>query len=429
MTEHTPVYIKEVGVTNYKCFTGENRFKFADENDNWYRWTVFLGDNNTGKTNLLKAIACLEPDYDLSEGFFHILGDYLFEKKLLECTIGVNTIPSVYDNIPEERTDSDFDLYTKLRADNLFFNTPYLSGNATTVQECKDFLIYGYGIVRHVENKGINSKAIKLSNASNLFDNTNLLNFEDWLFQLDYTAKNDSAPIENRQKAIERRDLLISVLKGDLFPEIEDIRFISDAQLNNYIEFQTKDGWHKLSQLGYGYQATLSWMVDFCKKLFDRYSNSKNPLKEPAILLIDEIDLHLHPQWQRSIIKYLSDIFTQTQFIVTTHSPFIIQSMEKVNLYALQREGDHTNVKHFGVRSFIGWRIEEILSEIMGLEDNIQTDIYQELMKKFQEAIDADDYKSGREAYDKLMEILHPQSEERKLLDIQLSQLVPDDQA
>lgn len=37
MAEHTPVYIKEVGVTNYKCFTGENRFKFADENNNWYR--------------------------------------------------------------------------------------------------------------------------------------------------------------------------------------------------------------------------------------------------------------------------------------------------------------------------------------------------------------------------------------------------------
>lgn len=54
---------------------------------------------------------------------------------------------------------------------------------------------------------------------------------------------------------------------------------------------------------------------------------------------------------------------------------------------------------------------------------------HQELMNKFQEAINADDYKSGKEAYDKLMEILHPQSEERKLLDIQFSQLLPDDQA
>lgn len=429
MAEHTPVYIKDIDIINYKCFTVGNKFKFTDEKGDWCRWTVFLGDNNTGKTNLLKAIASLELDYDSSEGIYSISGDYFTFNDLSDLFIGMNTIPSIYDNIPEERTENDYDLYYEIGPYKSDSDDIMINVNATTVEACKDLLIYGYGVVRNIENKGINSKIDKSSNASNLFDNTNLLNFEDWLFQLDYAAKNDSAPIENRQKAIERRNLLISILKGDLFPEIEDIRFISDANLNNYIEFRTKDGWHKLAQLGYGYQATLSWMVDFCKKLFDRYPDSPNPLKEPAILLIDEIDLHLHPQWQRSIIKYLSDIFTQTQFIVTTHSPFIIQSMEKVNLYALQREGDHTKVKHFGVRSFIGWRIEEILSEIMGLEDNIQTDIYQKLMKQFEAAIDTDDYKSGKEAYDRLMKILHPQSEERKLLDIQFSQLIPDDQA
>lgn len=429
MAEHTPVYIKDIDIINYKCFTVGNKFKFTDEKGDWCRWTVFLGDNNTGKTNLLKAIASLELDYDSSEGIYSISGDYFTFNDLSDLFIGMNTIPSVYDNIPEERTENDYDLYYEIGPYKSDSDDIMINVNVTTVEACKDLLIYGYGVVRNIENKGINSKIDKSSNASNLFDNTNLLNFEDWLFQLDYAAKNDSAPIENRQKAIERRNLLISILKGDLFPEIEDIRFISDANLYNYIEFRTKDGWHKLAQLGYGYQATLSWMVDFCKKLFDRYPDSPNPLKEPAILLIDEIDLHLHPQWQRSIIKYLSDIFTQTQFIVTTHSPFIIQSMEKVNLYALQREGDHTKVKHFGVRSFIGWRIEEILREIMGLEDNIQTDIYQELMKQFEAAIDTEDYKSGKEAYDRLMKILHPQSEERKLLDIQFSQLIPDDQA
>ncbi|OAV68745.1 putative ATP-binding protein involved in virulence [Bacteroidales bacterium Barb6XT] len=152
-------------------------------------------------------------------------------------------------------------------------------------------------------------------------------------------------------------------------------------------------------------------------------------MKEPAVLLVDEIDLHLHPQWQRTIIKHLSDIFTQTQFIVTTHSPFIIQSMEKVNLYTLKRESDHTNVHHWGCRSYIGWRIEEILSEVMGLNDNIQTDIYQKLMKQFEEALGTDNYKQGKEAYDELIKILHPQSVERKLLKIQFSQLLPDDKA
>jgi predicted ATP-binding protein involved in virulence len=167
--------------------------------------------------------------------------------------------------------------------------------------------------------------------------------------------------------------------------------------------------------------------MDFVKKLFDRYPDSENPLKESAVLLVDEIDLHLHPQWQRTVIKYLSDIFPQTQFIVTTHSPFVIQSMEKVNLYTLQREGDQVKVNHLGCRSFIGWRIEEILSEVMGLGDDIQTDTYQELMKQFEIAANNEDYQQGKAAYDALKNILHPQSVERELIDIRMSQLIPDD--
>ena len=280
--------------------------------------------------------------------------------------------------------------------------------------------IDGYGVIRTIESKGISSEKKGSFNTENLFNNSNLINFEDWLFQLDYAAKN------NQEKAAQRRDILQGVLTCDIFPEINKIKFISDEKLNNYIDFQTNDGWFRLSELGYGYQATLSWMADFCKKMFDRYPESKNPLKEPAVLLIDEIYLHLHPHWQRGLIKSLSSIFPQTQFIVTTHSPFIIQSMENVNLYTLNRVGDHTEVKHLGNKSYIGWRIEEILSEVMGLEENIHTDKYQELINQFDKALDTDDYTKGKAAYDQLMQILHPQSAERKLLDIQFSQLSPD---
>jgi predicted ATP-binding protein involved in virulence len=335
-------------VVDFKGFKGTHKFSFVDERGGWCQWTVFLGNNNTGKTNLLKAIAGVEQQKN----------------------------------------------------------------------------IYGYGVVRVIKSQGIASDNQKSTpNTSNLLVNSKLINFEDWLFQLDYAAKNE------QQRASSRLALLKSILISDIFPELSDIRFVSDEKLSNYIEFKTTDGWRRLAELGYGYQATLSWMCDFCKKMFDRYPDSEQPLKEPAVLLVDELDLHLHPQWQRTIIKYLSDIFTATQFIVTTHSPFIIQSMQRVNLYALQLEGDHTLVSPYGMRSFLGWRIEEILSEIMGLEDNIQTDAYQALMKEFNDALSNEDYRQGKQAHDGLMKILHPQSMERKLLDIQLSQLTPDDKA
>jgi len=415
MSEQVPVYIKEVGIVNFKGFRGKHKFSFVDENGDWCRWTVFLGNNNTGKTNLLKAIASLEPTSDSENDprnkTIYALGikKAIFSKeiKIGMLSLGVLIEPNI--NIKKETIC--------LRYSHKFFSiTPALS---SAINKILNLTISGYGVIREIEKKGIRTEVNNDSNSENLFNNIKLLNFEDWLFQLDYAAKN------SQEKAAQRRDILKKTLTGDIFPEINDIRFVSDEKLNNYIEFETTDGWHKMSELGYGYQATLSWMADFCKKMFDRYPNSPNPLKEPAVLLIDEIDLHLHPQWQRGLIQSLSDIFPQTQFIVTTHSPFIIQSMENVNLYTLNRVGDHTEVKHLGNKSYIGWKIEEILSEVMGLDEKIHTDRYNELMTQFDEALDNDDYAKGKQAYDELMQILHPQSAERKLLDIQFTQLTP----
>jgi len=409
MSEQVPVYIKEVAITDFKGFRGKHRFSFIDEKGEWCRWTVLLGNNNTGKTNLLKAIAkfdCPASSNKKDKSYWPIgLKAKLFGDKKKNGTFSIIAFCS-NDKNKTICFKYAFDYYHSYKT-------------RIPIAERPDLTIYGYGVSRQIEKRGISKQNEETLNAENLFFNNNLINFEDWLFQLDYAAKN------NQKKAAVRIDLLKSVLIGDIFPEIKNLRFISDKDLNNYIEFKTVDGWHKMSELGYGYQATLSWMADFCKKMFDRYPESPNPLKEPSVLLIDEIDLHLHPQWQRGLIKSLSDIFPQTQFIVTTHSPFIIQSMENVNLYTLNRVGDHTEVTHLGNKSYIGWKIEEILSEVMGLEDNINTDIYQELIKQFDTALDNDDYPNGKEAYEKLMQILHPQSAERKLLDIQFTQLSP----
>jgi predicted ATP-binding protein involved in virulence len=242
---------------------------------------------------------------------------------------------------------------------------------------------------------------------------------------LDYSSKNAEGKI--KEEAERKLKLLRGILTGEIFPEISNVRFVTDEKLNNFVEYEADGVWLKFSSLGYGYQSALSWIADFCKKMFDKYPDSANPLKEPAVLLIDEIDLHLHPQWQRTIIKHLSNIFPQTQFIVTTHSPFVIQSMESVNLYTLHHQNQQTEVKHWGNKSFTGWGIEDILSEVMELDNDIKTDKYQELIMAFNVALEAEDYKAAKKAYTKLSAILHPSSEEHTLLKIQLSQLTPED--
>lgn len=407
-----PVYLDKVLVKDYKCFQGENIFNFTSNDGNWSQWTVILGNNNTGKTNLLKLIVDLCPTYSQDDDeddtiFYFSNYQHLVASMLDDSKLAIGLLPG--------QSDMGYDILNEQKI------------YSSTARDCSEFSIYAYGVIREIEKKGISNVEESLTNSSNLFKGSRLINFEDWLFQLDYAANNKNATSSNRAKAQNRRDILIKLLTSEIFPEINAIQFVSDQKLNNYIQFKTEDGWHKISELGYGYQATLSWMIDFCKKLFEKYEESPNPLEEPAVLLVDEIDLHLHPQWQRSIIKYLSDIFKRTQFIVTSHSPFIIQSMENVNLYTLKREDGYTKVKHWGVHSFVGWRIEEILSDIMGLNEDVSTDIYQKLMSQFDKGLDSDDYEMAKSAYNKLIDILHPQSEERKLLDIQLSQILSEE--
>lgn len=109
-------------------------------------------------------------------------------------------------------------------------------------------------------------------------------------------------------------------------------------------------------------------MVDFASRMFDLYPDSKNPLAEPAVVLVDEIDLHLHPSWQRKLMSYLSERFPNTQFIATAHSPLVVQAATDANIVLLRREGDHVVIDN-DPQVIKGWRVDQILtSELFGLE-------------------------------------------------------------
>jgi predicted ATP-binding protein involved in virulence len=407
-----PVYIREISITDYKSFRGENKFSFYDSNGQWCQWTVFLGNNNTGKTNLLKAIAAMEPT--------EIEFEDVSRKEYVASNLIKRYIPLDIDsriNLSIIRGKATEDMYITGRMASVSYES-----------WCADLSIFGYGVVRELENPQtiISRIDTQMDNASNLLNNTKLAHFESWLLQLDYSAKNAERK-ETKNEAERQLSLLKEILTSDIFPEISDVNCKTDEKLNNYVEYLAAGEWLKFSSLGYGYQSALAWIADFCKKLFEKYPDSENPLAEPAVLLIDEIDLHLHPYWQRTIAKHLTKIFPKTQFIVTTHSPFVIQSMDKVNLYTLHHDNQQTSVRHYENASFEGWGIEEILRDVMELGENIKSDKYQKLINSFDAALDANDYKAARKAHEELKKILNTYNGERKLLEIQLSQLSPED--
>ncbi len=128
----------------------------------------------------------------------------------------------------------------------------------------------------------------------------------------------------------------------------------------------------------------IGWTVDLASRLFEKYPDSLDPLAEPAVVLVDEIDLHLHPAWQRQLISHLTRVFANTQFIVTAHSPLIVQGAVGANVAVLRREGDHVVIDN-EVNSIRGWRVDQILtSDLFDLPSARPPDLDEKMTRRIE---------------------------------------------
>jgi predicted ATP-binding protein involved in virulence len=98
--------------------------------------------------------------------------------------------------------------------------------------------------------------------------------------------------------------------------------------------------------------------------------------KAPGIVLIDEIDLHLHPRWQRRVVEDLRRTFPRMQFIATTHSPFIIQSL---------RPGELVDLNKGPTGEYVNRSIEDITESVMGIEVPQRSERYNQMFRAAQE--------------------------------------------
>jgi predicted ATP-binding protein involved in virulence len=91
-----------------------------------------------------------------------------------------------------------------------------------------------------------------------------------------------------------------------------------------------------INQLSAGEKMLMILVADLARRLIIANPTSDNPLQQQGVVLIDEIDLHLHPSWQRAIVPNLMNIFSNCQFIMTTHSPQIISHVKPESLFILR---------------------------------------------------------------------------------------------
>ena len=381
-----PVYFLKLGLWNYRFFTNYQVLDLSDGKGNWKKWTVVLGDNGTGKSSLIALLAGCEMKESKAGNFKIYSPRGLFssgdpfpavnidDEYNGECQIGLN----IFWNPEESAEMNDFSEVVKFA----FYRNLFFDFTKHTDSRLKGLKCFGYGANRKMGLSSLSN--LMESNSETIFnDEANLINAEEWLLQLDYAASKDS-PVQ--MFAIEKRDQVKQILI-DLLPDIEDIRFTEPTKesLKSTVEFQTPFGWVSIQQLSLGYKTMVTWMVDLAARMFERYPDSQNPLAEPAIVLVDEIDLHLHPKWQRKIFDYLSEKFPQTQFIVTAHSPLIVQSAPKdANIVLLRKDGDQVVIDN-DFKSVQNWRIDQILtSDLFGLESARGTETEKKLEERKQ---------------------------------------------
>jgi predicted ATP-binding protein involved in virulence len=150
-----------------------------------------------------------------------------------------------------------------------------------------------------------------------------------------------------------------------------------------------------LRQLSDGERGILALVLDLARRLSQANPHLEDPLQAAAVVLIDELDLHLHPQWQRTIVSKLTATFPNCQFIATTHSPLIIGEVEPENIILIAEDGEiiHPN------QSF-GMDTDWILKYIMGATTR-HTETTLEL-KRIADLIENEDYDSATDAIDAL---------------------------
>ena len=124
-----------------------------------------------------------------------------------------------------------------------------------------------------------------------------------------------------------------------------------------------------IGDLSSGTQSTLLWIWYMALRMADFYNFQPGWSDRPSVLIIDELENHLHPSWQRRMIPALLKHFPKLQIFTTTHSPFIVAGLESGQVHLLKRDSDNVIVSSTNKEDIIGWTADEILRGFMGVED------------------------------------------------------------
>lgn len=162
-----------------------------------------------------------------------------------------------------------------------------------------------------------------------------------------------------------------------------------------------------LEQLSDGEKNLIVLVGDIARRLSIANPNSKDPLKGDGIILIDEVDLHLHPSWQRFIIPKLTELFPNCQFFITTHSPQVLSHVKPDNIFLLRNKNNELNWTK-PTESY-GKNTDRILEDILGVDARPKKE--KDALRFIYELIQKDEIETAKKKIDELESLIGEDSE------------------
>lgn len=326
------MYIDKVRLTNIRGFR-DLEFSFDRGDGTYAGWTVLTGDNGSGKSTLLKALALA-----LAYRYRGILQPSL--RGWLRTGEDKASIELQVVESSGSRNTALIELGKPTHVGGI--EMPDAMGSFPSNTD--GWFCCGYGPFRRISgaSKDVSELMVipVVERLVTLFQETaSLAEADRWLRDLNYKK------LEGKNKAAETLALVLELLNEEFLPNQVRVERVDSDGL--WLK-DSKDNDLSWSDMSDGYRAALALLTDILRHMINAHGTDDLTgrdadgclfLKPSGVVLIDEIDAHLHPEWQREIGFWLKKRFPNIQFIVTSHSPLICQAADPNGLFVLPEPG------------------------------------------------------------------------------------------
>lgn len=402
------IHVKNIGLFDNLDVSFNNKFNFI------------TGPNSSGKTSILRYIALCLTHVSIKQFRYRTGAEIWLDFGNLNSTKRVGYSKDWINNY-ESYQSASLKSWTK--------PVPTSDEEILSPHELKDkcdnfapLFISAFRKISYVKIQGMTQEKIR-SEQLNDYRNTsaellaghNMPNVKQWLINRYFQIEKPWAINEKKNW-----EWLLDNL-SNIGPKGSNLKF---EEIKRDLEpmFNVFENKCYLEELSSGYQSILS--IIFC--IFDwiEGTNEGNEMlvkNAVGTVLIDELDAHLHPEWQLTIRDSLEKLFPKLQFIITTHSPHLIASAKAKELLIIPEHNGNLELSPSN-KTYSGWNTDQILEEIMGVK-SLTNKLYAELIQECLDLIDTKDVSKLDKAIKNLKKVSHSNDTVVESFEIKLATL------